>query len=575
MKIVQENEYTVNSDISCDAKIILMRDEKVAFDLKWENGAKGKINIMFSLPCIDFECVWEPTCTMNRRFEIMNFSTSLMGAVPLIAYVNNAGNSVYALAASESVRKLDFEFKINEYTANIDCIISLAAEDYENINEYLLTLYIQKDEKPLYEACKNVSDWWESILKLPESQIFERIAVSGYNTWYSYHHNLTEENLLSESAEAKKLGMDMLIVDSGWFNDSPHSAEGYSGDWEPSSRKIKDMKAFTDKIHSYGMQVLLWYGFSFIGFNSKVWERFKDKILCTYNNIQTGILDPRYPEIREYMKGCYIRAAKEWNVDGFKFDFIDAFRNYKSAEKKKGMDFATVEAACEYMMREVTESVRKINKDIIIECRQGYTGPYIRNYANYLGPVDSPMYYRQNRVGITDLRLTSGNTLVYSDMLMWNENTTTEQAALQVLNVIFGLLHFSVKMNEISEDKKQMIRFWTDFSKKHRETLFKGKFMPLEMQNFYPVISSESEEEAITAVYEIDKIVSINAEKKNYVINACDSDCLCLKTDYIGELNYETFDCMGNKNENGVLNAGGILRINISKSGMAVLTGRK
>jgi len=37
----------------------------------------------------------------------------------------------------------------------------------------------------------------------------------------------------------------------------------------------------------------------------------------------TYVLDPRYPEVRKfYHRITYVKAIEEWDLDGFKLDFI-------------------------------------------------------------------------------------------------------------------------------------------------------------------------------------------------------------------------------------------------------------
>lgn len=37
------------------------------------------------------------------------------------------------------------------------------------------------------------------------------------------------------------------------------------------------------------------------------------------------MLDPRYPEVREFLIGIYEKALLDWDLDGFKLDFVDEF----------------------------------------------------------------------------------------------------------------------------------------------------------------------------------------------------------------------------------------------------------
>ena len=53
---------------------------------------------------------------------------------------------------------------------------------------------------------------------------------------------------------------------------------------------------------------------------------FKDKSLrFTETGLAAYTLDPRYPEVRQYLIDTYVKALRDWELDGFKLDFIDRF----------------------------------------------------------------------------------------------------------------------------------------------------------------------------------------------------------------------------------------------------------
>src|SRR6476646_2438327 len=97
----------------------------------------------------------------------------------------------------------------------------------------------------------------------------------------------------------------------------------FTGDWEP--ERIPNMKAFVDSAHALGVKVMLWYAVPFVGKNSKASARFKDKTLRFDERLGTYVVDPRYPEVRQYLIDTYTRAIRDWGIDGFKLDFIDQF----------------------------------------------------------------------------------------------------------------------------------------------------------------------------------------------------------------------------------------------------------
>lgn len=63
-----------------------------------------------------------------------------------------------------------------------------------------------------------------------------------------------------------------------------------------------------------------------LGYSSEAYGRSKGKYLNDAKNLDCASLDPRFPGVREYLIETCGRILGEWDIDGFKFDFIDMFR---------------------------------------------------------------------------------------------------------------------------------------------------------------------------------------------------------------------------------------------------------
>ena len=169
------------------------------------------------------------------------------------------------------------------------------------------------------------------------------------------------------------MGMDTLIVDAGWEMDGPERTFAYCGDWSPVASKFPDMKAFSDRIHALGMKVMFWFSVPFVGKRSKAYERFKDMLLGIHENTGENScyrLDPRYPEVRAYLVDIYRNALLKWGIDGFKLDFIDSFKlSADTPESDPRRDVTSLEDAVDRLLKEITEALREINPEVLIEFR--------------------------------------------------------------------------------------------------------------------------------------------------------------------------------------------------------------
>ena len=144
-----------------------------------------------------------------------------------------------------------------------------------------------------------------------------------------------------------------MIVDDGWQTDETNGGYAYCGDWKPFLPKIKDMASHVKRVHDMGLKYILWFSVPFIGIKSENWENFKDKILYFDESKQTGILDPRYREVRQFLISVYKDALMQWDLDGFKLDYIDWFENKENVLPNKNMDIPVLADAVDALMVEI------------------------------------------------------------------------------------------------------------------------------------------------------------------------------------------------------------------------------
>jgi alpha-galactosidase len=369
------------------------------------------------------------------------------------------------------------------------------------------------------------------------------------------------------------LGCNAVIVDDGWQTLDGNRGYAYTGDWEPD--RIPDMKGFVDAVHAEGMQFILWYSLPFMGENAKNYNRFKGKYLRYWDSQGTYVMDPRYPEVREYIVNTYIKAMNEWGLDGFKLDFIGRFTAVEDTKltMEDGRDYASVNEATDALMTEITTELIAIKPDVLIEFRQPYIGPLMRKYGNMFRGVDAPNNAIANRIETTNLRILSQNTAVHSDMFIWRNEEKTEQAALQILNILYSVPQLSVRLKEVPEEHIEMIRFWFGYWNEHRDILIDGKFIPSSPTSNYPWLTAFKENKQITTVYE-DVVVNVEDEVKDLdIINAKASTLIHMFFKNETTARYSIADCRGNPVADYTMKTkAGIISVNVPPSGIVSVT---
>lgn len=289
------------------------------------------------------------------------------------------------------------------------------------------------------------------------------------------------------------------------------------------------MAAHVRRVHQLGMKYMVWFSVPFIGYHAENFTRFEGKLLRRVDRNECGVLDPRYPDVREYLIGIYEHAVRTYDLDGLKLDFIDQFEDRDHLPLHPEMDYACVQEATERLMTDVMERVRAIKPDIMIEFRQRYIGPAMHRFGNMFRVGDCASDIVMNRVCIADLRLLGGQTATHSDMLTWSREESAEDAALQMLNSMFGVIQFSQIIADMPDAHRRMTAFWLDFARQNEQVLLHSEFIPMEPQFMYPVIKAQDDTTAIIGVYALNKVVALDGSRKNVkLINATKADRLYL-----------------------------------------------
>ena len=542
-------EFTISCPEGITVSASTLDELQTKVRAEWDSVIPGNptLTVSWSEPVIDMQYQWYPNCHFNRSLNVDWYAptyTKISSGAPVFCFFNSASRNRLTVALSDALNSIGLCTGVHEEDGTFLFSVEIPLDT--NKKDYEFVLYRDRSDISFAETLRRVSLWWEKGCGYTPARVPEAARSAMYSFWYSFHQNVIAENTEAECARAAALGLKTVIVDDGWQTDDNNRGYAYCGDWEPTPGKIPDMAKHVQNVHDMGLKYVLWYSVPFIGIHSGSFARFKDKLLCMNDRLNTGVLDPRYPDVRQYLIDTYVKALKEWNLDGFKLDFIDSFRSDSIPPYNAAMDYSSVEEAVNRLMLDVLGALKSIKPDILIEFRQSYIGPIMRTFGNMFRVGDCPDDAISNRVGTIDLRLLSGNTAVHSDMLMWHKYELPQAAALQLQSVLFSVPQISVNLDGISGEHKKLLTFWLNFIETNKSLLLDA---PLEVEaphNLYPVVKAEKDRKAIIAVYDGGRIVDIpeNADEV-LIVNANYDKRLILSDSLERSMNIEIMDCMG------------------------------
>ena len=536
-------DVVLECEANDDWKIALSREvavdgaeiARIALDCA-EAKIPPKTRLSLAVPQVGMDNAWNVNtgdCGMRPNWSARSL-TEVARGMPVFVYFDGNDTSHFSVAAEECVRHLNHLGGIREEGSLLEIGIGCFATPEAPISHYETRVRFDARSRGFADAVREAAAWIEKTAVIVPCRVPEAACDPLYSSWYNFHQNVFAADIEAELAIAAKLGMKTFIVDDGWQTDDTSRGYAFCGDWQVSKRRFPDMAAHVKRVQNMGIKYMMWYSVPFIGHKSANHERFKGKYLTDNDSgMGAAVLDPRFPEVREFLVGTYVKALKDWNIDGFKLDFIDAFRfageDPAAKENYVGRDIKSLPVAVDRLMTDIREALAAIKPDILVEFRQSYVGPAIRKYGNMLRVGDCPGNLRRNRFAIANLRLASGGTAVHSDMLEWNFAESPEHAALYIINSMFGVVQYSVMLRNAPKEHLAMIEKWIRFSQDHRDTLLNGRFTPHHPELQYPVIEAESEKEVVIGLYDDGRVVDVPADKKVFVMNASGRDSFVIR----------------------------------------------
>ncbi len=540
-----------------------------------EAGRPPVFRLSWSHPLVAVHGFWHAGAGYDKGLRVDwgkgIYSKATSGA-PVGCLYDLEGRNRLTFALSDALNPVTFHAGVHEETGEASCWVRLFDEPPAPLGVYETTLMLDTRDFPYHETLSDVSRWWAGLPGYEPAGVPETARLPMYSTWYSFHQDFDPRRVEEQCRLAKELGCEAVIVDDGWQTTSNERGYAHTGDWEPAPEKIPDMRAHVDRVHALRMKFLLWYSVPFVGLQSGAWNRFSGMLLQEIKRLGAGVLDPRFPEVREFLIETYESALREWDLDGFKLDFVDSFGT--SQRTGGGRDFEGVPEAVDRLLEDTIVRLRRTKPDVMVEFRQSYVGPLMRKYGNMFRAMDCPNDAVENRMHTLDIRLLCGDTATHSDMLMWHPEDPVHSAALQLVNVLFGVPQISVLLDRIPPEHVEMLRFWLGFWREHRDVFLDGALEPLHPEAIYPVVLAHTESKLAAAAY-ANAVVPLEGEVPAtlLVVNGTlEEGVVVYLADDAGTRGVEVHDCRGRVTRTDSIELEtGLHQIDIPPAGVAVL----
>lgn len=336
------------------------------------------------------------------------------------------------------------------------------------------------------------------------------------NNWEATEMNFTEERILSIAKVGKELGIEMFVLDDGWFGKRDDDKSGL-GDWYVTNfNKLPGgIKGLADKIEAIGMKFGLWFEPEMVSKDSDLYRAHPDWIIQTPGRKSSPsrnqyVLDYSRKEVVDFIYSLLEKVLSEAKISYVKWDmnrYITECYSDNNDNKSQGKVFHQYILGVYDLYDRLTTRFPHI---LFESCSSGGArfDPGIMYYAPQAWTSD-------NTDAVERLKIQYGTSMVYpiSSMGAHVSAVPNQQVGRTTpidtrANVaFFGVFGYELDLTALTENEKNKIKRQVEFYKAHRRLIHTGRFYrissPFKERAASWIVVSEDKSEAVAGYYRI------------------------------------------------------------------------
>ena len=146
------------------------------------------------------------------------------------------------------------------------------------------------------------------------------------NNWEGTGRNFDHDKLVSFAKHAKDIGLEMLVMDDGWFGKRDHDNSSL-GDWYVAEYKLqKGLSGLIKEVNDCGLKFGIWFEPEMISPDSDIYRAHPDWCLHTKGRDKSiartqYVIDYSRKEVRDHIYSMMYDVLSNNNIDYVKWDF--------------------------------------------------------------------------------------------------------------------------------------------------------------------------------------------------------------------------------------------------------------
>ena len=145
------------------------------------------------------------------------------------------------------------------------------------------------------------------------------------NNWEATYFNFDTQKLIDIAREASKDGIEMLVMDDGWFGHRSFD-DSSLGDWYVNEEKLKGgLKPLVDEVNKFGMKFGIWFEPEMVSPDSDLFRAHPDWAIQIKGRVPgmaraQYVLDITRKEVRDHIMNSVETILRSANIEYVKWD---------------------------------------------------------------------------------------------------------------------------------------------------------------------------------------------------------------------------------------------------------------
>lgn len=307
------------------------------------------------------------------------------------------------------------------------------------------------------------------------------------NNWEATYFDFNEEKILNIARQASKLGIDMMVLDDGWFGKRDGDCSGL-GDWFVNEKKLNGgLKALVEKINAMGMKFGLWFEPEMVSEDSDLYRNHPDWAIQIpgrkpMRSRYQLVLDMSNPEVVDYLYGVMSAILRENHIEYVKWDMNRSISDWYTATLSRGRQ---MEMPHRYVLGlyELLEKLTSEFPDVLFEGCSGGGGRFDAGMMYYCPQIwcsdDTDAHERTFiQYGTSFFYPTS---TVGSHVSAVPNHQTGRITSIETRGVVAmaGSFGYELDLNQLSEEEKTVVAKQVTHYKEYQSLIYNGDYYRL------------------------------------------------------------------------------------------------